>query len=226
MSQNPNTAIARAKDLMERGWQAREDHNFPMAYTLLIQALVIFAQEGDYFNMTECWNHLAYAYKIQAGILTRQGVDAAYEALRLAQEHGVKKALILRALFSTLSAQGNFEQALKYAAQMLELMEKPAPRADILSHIAYFQLRTGQLIQAKHTIAEAVELLEQGWEDECSPHRFIWKVKILLTQSLISYNEGSIEVGRRFAEQALEIAKEQQLKTRITESESVLALFD
>ena len=100
------------------------------------------------------------------------------------------------------------------------------PKADILSHIATFQLRTGKLVDAEKTINEAELLMDNHLEEEQEPHRSIWRSKILATKGLILYNKGETESAKENLTNALDVAKKQNLKTRITEIETIMELFN
>jgi len=45
---------------MEQGWRAREALDFDTAERLLNDAKALFEKSDDWFNVTECLNHLAY----------------------------------------------------------------------------------------------------------------------------------------------------------------------
>ncbi|MFA6982116.1 MAG: hypothetical protein WC243_03790 [Patescibacteria group bacterium] len=215
-----------AKQLMEEGWKAREGLEFETAEKLLNEAKVIFEQEGNWFDVTETLNHLAYSEKLKAIHHNLEGMKLAKEAGELATLHSTNKVLVLRALMSLANSAGLFEQALKWGYECLTLFDKPAPRADVLSHIATFQLRTGKLDEAEVTISEAETLLDEGFEGEREPHRSIWKSKILMTKALIMYNKGNLTEGKVCIEEALKIADTQNLKTRTEEIKSVIEIFD
>jgi len=214
------------KKLMEAGWKARENLEFEKAKKLLSEAKTIFENEEDWFNVTETLNHLAYTEKLEAGTHNLKGMQYAKDAEKIALEHSVKKALILRALMSLANSTGLFEQGLKWGNESLEYFTNPVVRADILSHVATFQLRTGMLVKAEGTINEAEKLMENTDNHVDEPHKSIWKTKILLTKALILYNRNSLDEAKVYVERAGEIAEEQNLKTRITESNSIRELFN
>jgi len=216
----------KAKELMEQGWKAREELDFEKADKLLKEARVLFEKEKDWFNVTEAINHLAYSEKLKAVHHNLQGLHLAKGAEKIANDHSVRKHLVLRALMSLANSAGNFEAALKYGEEALKFYDKPLPRADILSHIATFQLRTGKMSKAEKTIEEAMKLCEEGFSLESEPHRSIWKSKILLTKGLILYNKGELDGAKELGQEALKLAESQDLKTRIEEIKKFLELFD
>jgi len=218
--------IKNSKKLMETGWKARENLEFKKAETLLNEAKTIFENEGDWFNVTETLNHLAYTEKLRAGNHNRKGMQYVKDAERIATEHSTKKALVLRTLMSLASSAGLFEQGLKWGDESLQYFTKPAIKADILSHIATFQLRTGMLAKAESTIDEAEELMKDTDNQVDEPHKSIWKTKILLTKALILYNKGSLNEAKVCVEKARKIAEEQNLKTRLKEIEAIGELFN
>lgn len=211
---------------MEKGWKAREDLKFKEAEKLLKEARKLFEQEKDWFNVTEAMNHLAYLKKTQSVHHNLEGLDISQEAAKVADKHNIKKLFVLRALMSLASSAGNFERALNYGMEALPLYKKPADRADILSHIATFQLRTGKMKEAQKTIKEAESLFKKGKKDVGEPHRTIWESKMMLTKAMIMYNKGSEKKSKKMAEKALGLAKKHGLKTRIKEIEAFLEVFE
>lgn len=210
-----------AKELMEEGWKARESLEFEKAEKLLTQAKEAFEKQGDWFNVTEALNHLAYNEKLRAINHNQKGMKYAEESLDVAKRQGTKTELALRALMSLASSAGLFEQALKWAQKMLQTVTKTASRADILSHIATFQLRTGKLTEAEASVEEAEALMRQGFDDEREPHRSIWKSRLLATKGIILYNKGDLEGAKKCINEALEIATKQNIKTRIEEIKAI-----
>jgi len=218
--------IERAKELMEKGWKAREDLDFTLAEKLLTEAKSIFEELSDWYNVTECLNHLAYNDKLKSGTILDHGILLTKEAQAVVAEKNSKDTSVLRAEISLLSAHRQYEKALVVARQLLEESEKPANKADILRHIAEFELRTGKLEKAQKSIENAEELLDEGWEDEKEPHRSIWKVSLLLTKGLISYNTGDIDSARKQGQEALDLALEKDLKTRLTQAKDFLEMLE
>jgi len=215
-----------AKELMEQGWHARENLEFAKAEKLLTKAKALFEQAEDWFNVTECLNHLAYTQKLKAAQTTNAGLKFVEDALAIAKTKNTKDILIKRALVSLLDTVGEFEQALNDAQQLLENTTKPANKADILTHIAYFELRTGKLEKAHKTITAALTLIIEGWHTEKDPIRSVWKTRILLTQGLILYNKNKLTEAHASATEALQIAKAQDLKTRITQANDLIKLIN
>ncbi len=215
-----------AKKIMEDGWKARENLEFDKAEELLSKALKIFETNEDWFNVTECLNHLAYTEKLRSVHHNLKGMDYAKKAEAVSIEHNTKKLLVLRALMSLANSAGLFEQALKWVNESLALQTKPLPQADLLSHKATFQLRTGKLLDAELTINEAEKLMESHIDEEQEPHRSIWKSKILATKGLILYNNNKTDEAKKYLKEALKIAKAQNLKTRISEINALVEIFN
>lgn len=217
--------IENAKKLMEEGWKAREALDFKTAEKLLTQAKETFKTEKDWFNLTEALNHLAYTEKLRGIASINKGSELAQESLAIADQHKVKISSPLRANLSLANAIGNFELEVKYCREAVALMEAPMAKADLMAHLALCLLRTGKAMEAEQTINEAEKLLTQNWETEREPHRSIWKIKILKTKGLILYNKGELAASKKLGEQAKEIAVEKDLKARVVEADSFLALF-
>ncbi len=215
-------AIEDAKSLMEQGWKAREDYNFPLAEQLINKAKDIFVKLDDWYNVTECLNHLAYNDKLKSKQILEHGVLLTNQSLEISNSKKTKNGSAIRASVSLLSAQGNYEEALKLARELYKTLEKPSNKADILQHIATFELRSGKIQEAKKSIDEAEKLLQQGWETEKEPSRSIWKVALLLTRGLIFYNMGDIGKAKAAGKEALSIAIKENLKTRISQAEAFL----
>ncbi len=207
---------------MERGWKARESLDFELAETLLKEAKSLFAQAKDWYNVTECLNHLAYTYKMQSDQLLNQGIAATQEAESISATRKTKPASVLRAKISLLSAKGLYEEALKTAHQLLKTVDRPANKADVFQHIAMYELRTGHLTQAKKSIAKAEYLLAQGWEEEREPHRSIWKVSILLTKGLIYHNLRNPIEAKKCGKESLIIATTNNLQARAAQAEAFM----
>lgn len=214
-----------AKELMEQGWQAREAHDFDKAEKLLEQAYSIFIEQNDYFNATECLNHLGETQKIKAIVILEKAKKYVEDSFDLAKEKGSKIDLVLRAFMSVYATSGDYEAGLPYLQDLLSRTGNPANRADYLSHLATYQMRMGDVTSAKISIDEAEGLIEEGWDSEREPHRSIWKTRILMTKSLVLYNMGDFENARNYAEKAVDIAREKDLKTRITQAENLLKIF-
>lgn len=210
---------------MERGWKSREELNFDTAEVLLKQAQGLFEQEEDWFNVSECLNHLALTEKLRAVHRNLKGMHYSQQALHIAETHHTEKKLVLRALMSLASSSGLFESALLWGKEALDLFAKPAEKADILAHLANFYLRTGNLEKALESINEAERLLEQGQKTQEEPHRSIWESKICLTKALILYNHDKVEQAKEYFAKGYEVAKKQRLKTRIAEAEALKPLF-
>ncbi len=127
---------------------------------------------------------------------------------------------------SLLDAKGNYEKAKIIAEQLLEKAEKPNVKADFLSHLATFNLRTGNINKAKELIAQADKFMQDSEDIEKDPVKSIWKCKILLTKALVEYNNQSFDQARKLAEEALVLAKEKGLKTRFNQAEELLELLN
>ena len=214
-----------AKELMERGWKAREAHDFVEAEKLLLQAKELFEQQGDWFNVTECLNHLAYSHKIQATLHADKGRQLAEDSLELAGSKGTKTVHAYRALMSLLVSQANFEEEYIYAQKCLELYNKPMNRGDVISHLALCALRRGDSQKALSLSAESLDLLNTHWEEEEEPHRSIWKISALLTRGLVLYNRGLLKESRALGKEALTMAREINNPTRILQAKNFLRLF-
>ncbi|HOM77862.1 MAG TPA: hypothetical protein PLT50_01505 [bacterium] len=210
------------KEIMEAGWKARENLEFEKAEKLLKKALELFKEKEDWFNVTECLNHLAYNEKLKAVQSNQRGLEFTKESIEIAKIHETKVSSVLRALISLSSSAGLFEQALKLTEQTLQEDLKPLPKADMLSHKATFLLRTGNLQKAKEVIEEAEKLWIKYELEENEPHRSIWKSRLLMTKGLILFNIGERETGLNTLKDALNLSKEQNLKARISEIETLL----
>lgn len=62
-------------------------------------------------------------------------------------------------------------------------------KADVLSHVSIFQLRTGNSQEALDSINKALDLFDQNWDQEKDPHRKIWKAAAIANKDLILYNK-------------------------------------
>jgi len=169
------TKIEKAKNIMEKGWKAREILKFKKAEKLLYKANKMFEEESDWFNVTEALNHLAYNEKLKAVHHNLKGMKYAEESEKIANLYKTDNMLVLRALMSLGNSSGQYEKALKWAAKALPLFTKDTDKADIKSHIALFQLRTGQKDKALNTIEQAESLMKNGYTTEGEPHRSIEK---------------------------------------------------
>lgn len=215
-----------SKEKMKQGWIAREAHEFQEAHRLLQEALEDFKEDNDWFNVTECLNHLAYSEKIQAVLHLDKGLNLAEESLDLAEDNNVKKAHIYRALLSLTTASCQFEKTLIYGEKCLALYDDPLNRADVLSHMARAQLRTGDIAVAKETIETALNLLEENSSNAEEPHLSIWKASALITKGFVLYNLGKISEARKIGRAALELAQKADLKTRHKQALQFLKLFE
>jgi tetratricopeptide (TPR) repeat protein len=207
--------IDEAKTLMEHGWKARENLEFDQAEKLLAEAKQIFEENGDWYNVTECLNHLAYSYKLRAVHNNLQGLELAKQAEALAIKHSTKKTSVLRALLSLANSSGLFEQARMYCTEALALQGKPAPKADLMVHLALIEMRTGNLTKALQTVNEAEQLLLDNFETERDPHRSIWLTNVYGTKAVILYNQNELDQAKNYLAKALEIATDKDLKTRV-----------
>lgn len=213
------------RNLMELGWKARENLEFDKAEELLKEALEMFEEAGDWFNVTEALNHLAYTQKLRAEQYNFQGNIYTKRSLGISKQHATKNTSVIRALMSLTSSAGLFEQALYWCRESLKQDLKPLPKADILSHLATFYLRTGDLNRAKEAINEAEQIMEDHESEVENPHRSIWKSRILLTKGIILFDSGDKEKSRAYLEKALETAKSQDLKSRIKEIEQIMEMY-
>jgi tetratricopeptide (TPR) repeat protein len=225
-NEHMNPTVAQAKEIMERGWKAREDLQFDDAETLLNQAKSIFEELGDWYNVTECLNHLSYNEKLRAQHHTSAGISFVNQSMEISHTHTTKQQSVLRAQVSLLIAQGSYERALQIAKKLFESYSKPANKADVLNHVALCELRTGHLDNAKASLTLAEKLLEEGWEEVTEPHRSIWKVSLLLTKSMTLYNSSDIADAKIVAKTALDLATHNNLKTRISQAQNLLDLLD
>ncbi len=215
----------KAKKIMDLGWKARENLEFDKAEKLLNEAKTLFEESADWFNVTEVLNHLAYTEKLKAVHHNLEGMKYAKQSEKIAEEHLSKKTSVLRALMSLADSAGLFEQALKWGYACLEEMSDPLPKSDILSHIATFQLRTGNILEAEVTISEAEALMDKHLSEGSEPHLSIWRSKILATKGLILYNKGDTGEAKKYLTKALDLATEKDLKTRQAQIKSVMELF-
>ncbi len=206
---------------MEAGWRAREDHNFDAAETLLNQAKEIFEQEEDWFNFTECLNHLAYTYKLKAMQNSDRAIELAKESMEMAGEKKTKRLHALRALISAYETAGLFEPCINLAKEYIELQDNTAAKADMQSHLATFLMRTGNINGGLEMVETSLQNLERGGDSGRDPHKSIWKTRALKEQALILHNLGRTQEATEKVEQALKIAKEKDLKTRMSQLETI-----
>ena len=217
--------IKQAKDLMEQGWKAREALDFEKADELLNKAMQLFEKNADWFNVTECLNHLAYNEKVKAVHTLDSGIKLAEKSLKTAEENGTKKVLLLRALASLSEAVGNFEVAIKYAKEFVELMQKPEDKADMNAHIAFYLLRTGKPEEALELMNDSILILEKNESEVQEPHISIWLTNAMIKKGCILYDLGKLDEAKKIGEEALKIVKEKDLKTRDVKTEEFLKLF-
>jgi tetratricopeptide (TPR) repeat protein len=220
---------ADGKELMNKGWKAREALEFDESKKLLEQAKNIFASEGDWYNVTECLNHLVYLHKLRAYHENIRGIELAEESASVAQKHGSKDGSVMRAKMSIFIASGNYEEALKVAEKLFakyDKTEKPLENADVATHLAVCKLRTGDITGAQKYVENALIQLDNFWDKGTEPHRSIWKVSALLTKGLVLFNMGKKAEAEKCGNDALKLAKAKDLKTRITQAGQFLALFD
>lgn len=214
--------IEDAKELMEEGWKARENLEFEVAREKLNASLKIFEKERDFKLVTEALNHLAYTEKLDSAQHASLALETALKSEKIAIEHQIDLSLIYRAIISTAESLGNFELALKYTNKMLPLLNKPILKGDLLSHMATFEMRTGNLSKATETIEEALKLLEEGWDSEREPHRTIWKLRALSAKALIISNQGDKSEALEILSNAKRIAQENDLKPRLKQIEMLI----
>ena len=211
---------------MEAGWKARENYEFVRSEELLNKAKTLFEEQGDFHNVTECLNHLAYLRKTQSFVLAKEAEKFAAESLTLASNKSLDPTLSHRANASVLKYAGEFEKAESHVKSVIEGMKtNSAARGDMQADLALILMRRGQINNALKEIELASKELEEGWEAERMPHKMIWKVKLLLTWSLIDYNLGKIEEGKNKALEAKKLAEENDLKMRLEEANATLELF-
>jgi tetratricopeptide (TPR) repeat protein len=211
------TTIETAKKLMADGWKAREKLDFELAEKFLTEAKTLFEHENDWYNVTECLNHLAYNEKLKAEQQVSKALAYNKEADSVSNAHNTKKAAVLRAQMSVETSAGLYEAGLAHAQEALKLTDTAQPRADILAHLALFQLRTAHLADAEKAILEAEKLFQEAPEQVQEPHKSIWWTKLLATKALIYFNKGNANEAKAIVETALEIANKNDLKARITE---------
>lgn len=223
--ENTEIVIEKAKKLMQEGSNDRENLDFEKAFTKLNLAKDLFEKEKDWYNVTECLNHLAYTHKLISQQNLIEATKLCDTAQKIATNKKTKNASILRAKISVSSAATNYEESIKTAKKLLKLYDKPANQADVLAHLADFYLRTGGKQKALITVDKALQLLEKGWKNEKDPERSIWKCKALITKSLILFNKGQLQFAKKYAEEALKLAKEHNLKSRVIQAEKVLNLL-
>jgi len=213
------TKIIEAKKVMELGWQAREALEFEKAEQLLNQAKSIFQEQGDWFNVTECLNHLAYTEKVKASQSLIKGVAFANKALETANKNTTKLVHIYRVLFSLSVSLGNFEAALKWINEYLALQKKPEDVADAKANKALCLLRMGNAKDALALIDEALVTLQANASGIAEPHISLWLVAALLKKAVILYDTGQVAEADTVSSTALVLAREKNLKTRIVEIE-------
>lgn len=183
--------LEKAKVLLEEGWKARENLDLPTARVKLQESQRIFEEAGEFRLVTESLNHRAYTEKLDATQHAALGLELAMESERVALEHGTEVVLIYRAIMSCAETANFHELGLQYANKMLPLLKKPVLQGDLYSHIATFEMRTGNLEQANQTIEKGLALLQEGWETEREPHRTIWLLRAHMAKALITYNGGN-----------------------------------
>ena len=214
------------KQLMEEGWKSRENLNFEQAEKKLTKAKKLFEEQEDFYNASECLNHLSILKKMRGMELLREAVRLGLESLKLNEEKGNKTILSKRAVASSLKTLGEFEKAEKYIKAVVENMkENSTARSEMRTDLAFNLMRRGKINEAKEQIELAQKELEEGWENERFPHKVIWKTKLLNYRSLIEYNLGNIDIAKELAEEMHKLAKENDLKTRLEEAKSLLELF-
>ena len=94
------------KQLMEEGWKAREDLHFEEAEKKLTQAKKLFEEQEDFYNASECLNHLSILKKMRGMELLREAVRLGLESLKLNEEKGNKTILSNRVVASSLKTLG------------------------------------------------------------------------------------------------------------------------
>ena len=211
-----------ARVLLEEGWKAREALDLDTARIKLQESQQVFEETGEFQLVTESLNHQAYTEKLDAGQHAVLALELAMKSEQIAVEHGVDPVLTYRAVMSTAETAGLFELALQYANKMLPLLDKPILKGDLMSHIATFEMRTGNITKASQSIEQALSLLEEGWETEREPHRTIWKLRALCTKAIIKSNMGEKDEAKNLLENAKRIAENNDLKPRLKQIETLI----
>ena len=216
------------KKMMEEGWKAREDLRFEEAKDLLQKAKGLFQEAGDWFNVTECNNHLVYTDRMVAEQVTLNAIKTAEESLKIATDRSTKKPAVLRALVTIYTSNGQFEMALKYCKEYLSLQTDGLDRADLMSHLALLTCRTGDAKKALEIINDTMGLFDK-FADQMpgkEPAASIWLAKALATKAVILFNSGDTAQAKEFAKQSLDLATQKNQKTRIMQANELLKLFD
>ncbi len=215
--------LEEAKVLLEEGWKARENLDLPTARVKLQESQRVFEEAGEFRLVTESLNHQAYTEKLDATQHAALALELAMESEQVALENGTELVLIYRAVMSCAETAGLYEIGLQYANKMLPLLEKPVLQGDLYSHIATFEMRTGNLEQAKQTIEKGLALLQEGWETEREPHRTIWLLRAHMAKALITYNSGNRDEAVSILQKAKESVKDREdLKPRVQQIEMLL----
>lgn len=214
------------KELMEEGWKLREILEFNKAEESLVQAKNGFENQEDWFNVTECLNHLSYNEKLKSKHAGFSAIRFAEESYQIAKKNNTKMVFCLRALLSASMGLGNYERSKIFAEELVSMTEKSASKGDFMRHLAECQLRTGDLISAEKTIEKSLELIDKGWEEEMDPQKSIWKTAALILKAIILYNKGNLEESKRTLQDAKDIAEKMNLKTRLAEISEAMKLFN
>jgi tetratricopeptide (TPR) repeat protein len=214
--------INNAKKMMEDGWKAREELKFDEAEKLLKSAREIFEKESDWYNVTECLNHLAYNEKLKAIYSLKKGLAFAEDAYNISRKYSTKEVGVLRALFTLNMTLGNYESALVLIERYISFQKKPEDLADANTHKALCLLRIGKILEALELVNESLRILEKNESVVKDPHISVWITSAMLKKAVILYDLGEKENSFHLTEEALSLAKEKGLKTRILEAEEFL----
>lgn len=231
-----------AQGLYDAGWKLREQGEYKLASSLLIQAFFLFQELDDWWMMAECLNHMGIGFKNlyrqsenkSWAILAEHNFTAAYEIML---HHGIddnQTAFQASKLGEAALVNQNFHKAVDFFQIAVDKAKDSSGASlgnrkyhlGLAQFLLGYQQKDQTLQQDGHKLVEEgiqmiKEELDKNKDQNQKQQLQIWYTGGLLALARILY-QSDPEKAHEIAENALSIATRKNLAIRIQQAKFLI----
>ncbi len=162
--------------------------------------------------------------RLEGGRKYVEAIKLGLEIYEFNKVNDLKNILGPRSVSHPLQNAGNFEEAEPYLRELIEMTkDNPYKQGEEMAHLSLCLLRTGRVDEAAITIDKAIDQMSQNRGKE--KYFNVPYSRALMFKALIFNAKGKTPEALKFAEEALNLAKKDNLPFRIIQAEALVKML-
>ncbi len=159
--------------------------------------------------------------RLEGGRKYVEAVKLGLEVYKFNKENNLKNIFGPRSVSHPLQNAGNFEEAEPYLRELIEMtVDNPYKQGEEMAHLSFCLLRTGRIDEAEQLIDRAIKRITENGKNE--KYLNVPYSRALMFKALILNAKGKVKEALDIANEALSLAKKDNLPFRIIQAESLV----